>query len=94
MFLFSFYLHSSIHIYSLLFQNKNMPSPAYIPFRAGVYPCPLPIRKSLRPMDSSSSSLQLTLTATLKGHNGAVTAIATPADATQNFIVSASRGKK
>ena len=44
-------------------------------------------------MDTSSSSLQLTFTATLKGHSGWVTAIATPSDPTMNFIVSSSRGK-
>jgi hypothetical protein len=43
-------------------------------------------------MDTSSSSLQLTFVATLEGHKGWVTAIAAPADATKNFIVTASRG--
>lgn len=44
-------------------------------------------------MDSSSSNVQLTFCATLKGHKDSVTAIATPADPTKDFIVSASRGK-
>lgn len=43
-------------------------------------------------MDTSSSNLQLTFTATLKGHSGWVTAIATPSDPSMNFIVSSSRG--
>lgn len=43
-------------------------------------------------MESSSSNFSLKQVATLTGHTGAVTAIATPADTTKNFIVSASRG--
>lgn len=43
-------------------------------------------------MDASSSNVSLKHVATLTGHTGPVTAIATPNDTTKNFIVSASRG--
>ncbi len=43
-------------------------------------------------MDSSSSNEQLVLCATLEGHKGAVTSIATSPDVSNNFIVTGSRG--
>lgn len=43
-------------------------------------------------MEASSSNFSLKHVATLTGHTGPVTAIATPSDTTKNFIVSASRG--